>query len=329
MHSKKIAIFRQALLIFVALLLCLQNVTGAQAKSKKTENKNSKSVTTLVDDAKQEDSSAVPDKEDKDTASVDAAAPTNSPASDLVVPTPPVETKLEDSVIDATLPGGPFPVKTGFIQQQDGTLTPTPVSGVQPDLGQKNVPHQVPINGIQNGTSLAPVPAPSTTTAGVTDVSFSRIILSTFMVILAIAVMALIWKFLQSRNFSLGDKSGQLRVIAQHPISLRSKLMIVEALGRKFLVGATQDHIQLVSDLEIFEGSDNQRGFAQTMSAAAEDSHLQTVAPLKAKASIFMPVEEAMLQAHVPETASASVSPTVTSVAERIRNSLRHKKKLG
>ena len=83
--------------------------------------------------------------------------------------------------------------------------------------------------------------------------SFLRLFVSTLVVVGFILLLAYLWRLLQSRNIRIFTKTDlPLRVVSQQLIGARSRILIVEALGKKFLVGATPERIQLLADLDLF-----------------------------------------------------------------------------
>lgn len=277
-----------------------------------------------------ENSGDTENNKDSEGVSTDVVMPVATEDSTNQQPVQPVETKLEDSVISATLPPSSFPDKTDFIKEQD-----------EKQEDKVNTTGSVKAGNISNqvdNESLSQPPA------------YPNMILSTFMIIFAIVVLALVWKYLQSKNFRLGDASGKLKLIAQHPISIKSKLMIVEAMGKKFLIGATQDRIQLLSDLE-YDGTgavsikdeyhgkmempvkDNEdtikSGFIESLRSVSAEMNRHTAAPPKSKPTFFMSVDDAMIQDDKTSEAKNDVASAQMTAAQRIRMGLKNRKKVG
>lgn len=85
------------------------------------------------------------------------------------------------------------------------------------------------------------------------SVSYLRMIISTLVVVAFIFLFAYLWKMMQTRSLGIFPKNNYpLKVLSQQMIGPRSKIVIIEALGKKYLVGATQERIQLLADLDLF-----------------------------------------------------------------------------
>jgi flagellar biogenesis protein FliO len=222
---------------------------------------------------------AVPQVKGLDAQMVNALAPAPQSVSQdpSVPPSAPVPTE------------GAFPPKSGYIGAQE-SKTPEPSQPAEGGLTEKLIRL-----GGTSGRTQAVDP-------------LERVALPTLAVIAAIAVLALLWKFMASRGGGLFASQDKLRILGQQMIGPRSKIIIVEALGKKYLVGATHERVSLIADLDLFGTADDE------------------------SAPVFSPRSELKRSETAPMASGASQEPDVAvsaeETAEKIKERLKSLKKI-
>ena len=96
------------------------------------------------------------------------------------------------------------------------------------------------------------------------------------LVALFLLIFAFIIKKIQNKNFSLLKRNQKINLISQQNIDAKSKILLVEVEGKKFLIGATPENIRLIADLEFF-GDDNAN---ETEAIAKNQKNFEDAAPL-------------------------------------------------
>lgn len=136
---------------------------------------------------------------------------------------------LEGEMIESMLQGDGFPEKSEFIATQDQSKTkPARLDDSPQSLVKKS-----------------------------DEPAYGQLIYSTLAIVAVIFALAFLWRFLQSKPMGLfPSQNGKLKILAQQMIGARSKVIILEALGKRYLVGATQENIQLLADLDFFEAAE-------------------------------------------------------------------------
>ncbi|MBF0104142.1 MAG: flagellar biosynthetic protein FliO [Deltaproteobacteria bacterium] len=145
------------------------------------------------------------------------------------------EPSKEDAVFNSMVKND-FPEKTDFIVKEDLK------NGVK--LGEKP---QMPLNTVV----LGEVPKSSF------NPMFMKMMFTTLALGVVVVLLALLWKWLQKKSGGLlmGGKGAELKIIAQQMISPKSRVLIVDALGKKYLVGATESNISLLADIDFYASS--------------------------------------------------------------------------
>lgn len=170
---------------------------------------------------------AAPQVKGLDAQMVNALAP--APQSDSqdpsAVPSDPAPTE------------GAFPPKSGYIGAQE-SKAPEAAQPAEGALAEK----LIRLGGTSGENKTAD--------------PLARVALPTLVVIALIAALALLWKFMVSRGSGLFASQDKLRILGQQMIGPRSKILIVEALGKKYLVGATHERVSLIADLDLFGTAD-------------------------------------------------------------------------
>lgn len=165
--------------------------------------------------------------------------------------------------------------------------------------------------------------------------SYKKVIL--WIVILAGMLFGLVyvWKYLQNKSFGIFPRNDQLKILAQQAVDQKSKILIVEALGKKFLVGATQERIQLLSDLDFYgiENNPEEVGFEENMDSfqAGVPTQAQQAASsvnkvrkeVQGRPQGLQRKSSTLAQAPFKGSQSTSMRPS-----ERIKNKLKELKKI-
>lgn len=200
----------------------IEAVTVVPKKIKKAkvaiQKKQDVSVATPV--ASDEELQGDADKNDVDEVKVEA--------DDTLMDEVEDDVSQEETVINAMLKGD-FPDKTEFIRDED----------------KKNT-----------STLLVPTPPKSEPTEFSYGAMIKKMSVSTLMIAGVVLVLAYIWKILRDKSFRIfPGNEVTLRVVSQQVIAPKSRILIVEAYGKKYLLGATQDHITLLSDIDFYTDS--------------------------------------------------------------------------
>lgn len=174
---------------------------------------------------------------------------------------------------------------------------------------------------------------------------FTKMGLSVLLLGVLVFALASLWKFLTNKSGKIFKPAqGSLNIVAQQMIAPKSRILIVEALGRKFLVGATETQIQLLSDMDFYP---SETAAAENPSPAKQPAR-QQAQPAQSKdefqnflASQFEPVktsdqsrqDTSYLPPHDidPETERQLREARTAmkhSASERLKNKLRELKKI-
>ncbi|MCP5464777.1 MAG: flagellar biosynthetic protein FliO [Deltaproteobacteria bacterium] len=140
--------------------------------------------------------------------------------------------KIEDQLLDDMLSGESFPEKTAYIQKEDSkeVVAETPVI---PKV-KANKPEQV---------------------AGPMD-GFKDMMMSTALLGGVVIFLGFLYKKISQKASGIkSSEAKSLKVVAQQAVGPKSKILIVEAKGKTFLVGQTESQIQLLSDLDFYEAA--------------------------------------------------------------------------
>lgn len=151
---------------------------------------------------------------------------------------------------------------------------------------------------------------------------FVKMGIATAILGLCVFLLAALYKFIQTKSLKLfPGTQGQLRIVSQQAISTKSKIMIIEALGKRYLVGATEHNIQLLSDLEFFDaGETATENQSQASSDQMQWSSVLEQASHEDDAVVASFKSRDEFQPHV--------SKTVLPVSSRVRERLKNLKKL-
>lgn len=162
------------------------------------------------------------------------------------------------------------------------------------------------------------------------EVNYVRMLVATLVIGGLIVLLAYLWKMLQTKSLRIFPKSPYpLKILSQQLIGARSRILIVEALGKKYLVGATPDRIQLLADLDLFgnEGSaESLRGeIPDTMDEEAADTFSSRIFSQVVPKSLD-PVERKNPE-NSPEARAPAPLSEREKAAMKIREKLKHLKK--
>lgn len=164
-------------------------------------------------------------------------------------------------------------------------------------------------------------------------VSFTRMILATLTICVLIVLLAWLWKVLQGRSLQLFPKSQYpLKILSQQMISTRSRILIIEALGKKYLLGVTPDRIQLLADLDLFGTEGSLTGNAEQPDddelAATATEHVQSADSFTAKMfSQGMP-QPALEVEDLSEEIQVEPKPSVKPLSEREKTAMKIREQL-
>lgn len=240
---------RYAIILFAILLAApLSSVSAAKssrggsgAKAARTQKSVTKKPVApsgdsdaLVDEAdliKADPVNAVPD--------ISGALPAASAASaqgDVPSPDAQMMGSLTASGVQAPKDPASFPPKSDYILSQDATAAAGGGSG---SATTTNVAPQAPSQGVLDGVVGNANP-------------LSRVALPTAGVVVLIVIVALLWRAFAGRSGGLFSNQGKLRILGQQIIGPRSKVIIIEAMGKKYLVGATHERVSLIADLDFY-----------------------------------------------------------------------------
>jgi flagellar biogenesis protein FliO len=117
-------------------------------------------------------------------------------------------------------------------------------------------------------------------------------------------------------------------------ISARSKILVVEALGKRYLVGATQERIQLLADLDFFadgnEGESDDADFNQALAPQTKKivKTMATEAAISSQATHAKPVQQNRASVSQQPIVTARPTQQTSGTAEKIREKLKTLKKL-
>lgn len=222
--------------------------------------------------------------------------------------------EIESTVLKSLLDEG-FPEKSDFIQNED-KKSDVKLTSDKP----KSFP-KAPV--VQTAKSDSLDLTDMMTKMGVTVLILAGVFLA----------LATLWKFLQGKSGQVfKSKSSDLNIVAQQVIAPKSKILIVEAMGRKFLIGATEANIQLLSDMDFYSTAESQDDLAQTFkspirSRTESQNTTQPIEDASRQATAFHAMNEyAQVQATVGH--SESRSNVKKSAADRIKNRLKELKKI-
>ncbi len=137
---------------------------------------------------------------------------------------------LENQVIDSMLKND-FPEKSEFIADEDKK------SGVV--LGK-------------NDASVLKTAAPTLKEdSGLGGMLLNTVVMTIVLVALIVG-MAYVWRYLQGKTFSkMLGKPGKLKIVSEQIISQKSKLLVIDCFGKKYLLGATENNIQMLADIDL------------------------------------------------------------------------------
>ncbi|OVE80824.1 hypothetical protein BVY03_05380 [bacterium K02(2017)] len=146
------------------------------------------------------------------------------------------ENGLENTVLKSMLNNG-FPEKSDFINKEDNS------SGEV--LGTKTI-------------KKASLPPKIKSNVAEFDMSnmFIKMFIGTVGLGLVVFLLALVWKWLQKKSGGFLKKGkNDLSIVSQQMIGPKSKVIIIEAMGKKYLIGATDVNIQLLADIDFYESA--------------------------------------------------------------------------
>lgn len=149
-------------------------------------------------------------------------------------------------------------------------------------------------------------------------VGYWGMVISTLFVIGFIFLFVYLWKMVQTRTLRISRNNDPLKVLAQQTIGPHSKIVIIEALGKKYLVGATQERIQLLADLDLFGSEGVPLSRENPENEGEDDSSFA--------ARIFSHVNQT-ITAHEPAVQQAQ-SPSHANISEREKAVSRLREKL-
>lgn len=214
--------------------------SGSGAKAARTQKSVAKNPVApsgdsgaLVDEAdliKADPVNAVPD--------ISGALPATSAASAQGdVPPPDAQMMGSLTATGVQTPKDPanFPPKSDYISSQDASAA----GGGSDSATAPNVTPQASSQGVLDGVVGNANP-------------LSRVALPTAGVVVLIVIAALLWRAFAGRSGGLFSNQGKLRILGQQIIGPRSKVIIVEAMGKKYLVGATHERVSLIADLDFY-----------------------------------------------------------------------------
>lgn len=241
--------------LFCAASFCSPDLSSAWANQKKAAAKASAAKAKASETKKPADKAAGDVAKGDSPAAVIGGAPERG--TEVAIPVPPStatalpEVKgLDAQMVDALAPApedapaesapAVFPPKSGYIGSQEASRSSEPAPRADEDVAQK----------------LIRLGNPNASSA--TEDPWGRVAMPTLGILAAIVGLALLWKFMVSRGGGLFASQDKLRVLGQQMIGPRSKVLIVEALGKKYLLGATNEHVSLIADLDFYgEGEDD------------------------------------------------------------------------
>lgn len=231
--------------------------TAASEKSKATTSEKNKAATMTAKPAKST-AKTVTSTEESSSKKEDSLVSDLS-AAPVVQPSAHVESQMIDSMLKTSEKSGDFPAKANYISSEESVgavptemkndaVTAVSTATVTPEATSVKKPVLVAKDSFSEAT---PYKGP--------EVSYQRVILSTLTIVLLMTGLAYFWRYLQGKGGLFSGANGQLKILAQQPINVRSKILIIEALNKKYLVGATPERIQLLADLDLFsEGAAEQ-----------------------------------------------------------------------
>lgn len=196
---------------------------------------------------------------------------------------------LADSMIATTATGDAFPEKSKVIAAEDKEA-PLPLNTASP-------------TGLEKNATSA-------------DAGYLKLTLWTLVVILVIAGLAAAMRYLQTKA-GLFPSNGKLKVISQQMVSTRSKILIVEALGKRYLLGATHENISMLADLDFFAAEAPREEPVETDGDSADRDDRFELARIAGAGSSQH--QETLVRDSLPEAAGAAL---------RIKEKLKNLKKL-
>lgn len=144
---------------------------------------------------------------------------------------------VEDEMIHSMMNN--FPQKSDFIANEDKKS-----GDVLPVTNAKIFKANNPVEGKQT-VSLSSM--------------FVKMISMTVVMVLVIMLLVSVWKLIQKKKSGLADgKNFGIKVLSQQFIGNKSKIIIIETLGKRYLVGATDSNIQLLADIDFLEPNTNE-----------------------------------------------------------------------
>lgn len=199
-----------------------------------------------------------------------------------------------------------FPEKTDFIEKED--------QKTGEKLGQPKV-------GRSSNTTKSAVKNEQILDDTMTSM-FTKMGLMILVLVAVIFSLAFIWKFIQKKSGKLfKGQQAALQIVSQQVIGPKSKILIVEALGKKYLVGATESQIQLIADMDFYEmGGDVEKSGTQSSSQSTFDfAHTLNKNTTPEKDSQYKPK---------PKDEGQSSEEVRSQAAKRIKDKLKQMKRL-
>lgn len=179
-----------------------------------------------------------------------AQAPVKKPEADL-------ESNIINSMLDGMDEGAAKEKESAKVDKEEAKVL-VPATQPQPKIQEDNFPLKATYIDDEDQGRLVLEKKSEEVDSGV---NFTRMILATLAICGMIVFLAWLWKVLQGRSLKLFPKSQYpIKILSQQMISTRSRILIIEAIGKKYLLGVTPDRIQLLADLDLFGTESSQAG---------------------------------------------------------------------